>query len=93
MFAWPIEGAAIPPVEGQGGAPLGWLLRCTNVEWEVLTASKYWACLLLQGQLPFIDYIEGAWLSDALSSHQERVEVVARNAAEAMVLLEDWSFL
>ena len=91
-FAWPGEGAAIPPTEGQGGAPLAWLLRCTETDWEVLAASRHRAWLRMEGWLPLVDYEEGAWLSDSLSRRQERVETAARKAAEASMLPKDWPF-
>ena len=90
---WPGEGAAIPPAEGNGGAPLSWLLRCDDTVWEVQAASRYRAWLRLEGTLRLVDYEEGMWLSDALGKREARDEERARNRATTATLPPDWPLL
>jgi hypothetical protein len=92
-FGWPGEGPSISPAEGQGGAPLAYLLRCQNATWEVLAASPHRAWIRIRGDFPLVDYEEGAWISDAMTKREEKQERAAREAARAARLPYDWPLL
>ena len=48
-FAWEGSRAMLPFVEGSGGIPIGMLLRCRRVCWEVLAASRSKAWIRVSG--------------------------------------------
>ena len=92
-FGWPGEGAPIPPAEGNGGAPLAWLLRCKTSTWEVIAASRYHAWVKMEGDLRLVDYEEGGWLSDALSRRAEKTRVITQKRRAKTTLPEAWPLL
>lgn len=89
-FGWRGEGPALHPSEGQGGAPLAYMLRAVDLKWEVLAASHFKAWLRLDATVPLTDYDEGAWLSDSLSRREEKQEERARKRAQDSQLPAYW---
>ena len=51
-FAWPGEACLGGPAEGDGGLPIGLILRANSVSWRVLAASRWRAFIRAQWEVP-----------------------------------------
>ena len=89
-FGFRGDGPALHPSEGRGGAPIAYLLRTSDLRWEVLAASHYKAWIRMVATVPIADIDEGAWLSDSLARRRERDEARARRRARAARLPAYW---
>lgn len=89
-FSWKGEGPALHPSEGQGGAPFAYLLRATDLRWEVLATSHFEAWLRLRATVPLIYYNEGMGLSDTLRRREGKLEERARKRAQDARLPTYW---
>ena len=89
-FGFRGDGPALHPSEGQGGAPMSYLLRTSDLRWEVLAASHHKAWVRMVAEVPLADLDEGAWLSDSLSRRREKDEERALRRARAAQLPAYW---
>ena len=89
-FGFRGEGPSIHPSEGQGGAPITYLLRSSTLKWEVLAASNNKCWLRITGTVPMADLDEAAWASDGMSRRDERREARQRERARRAQLPGYW---
>lgn len=59
-FGFRGDGPALHLSEGQGGAPMLYLLRMADLRWEVLAASHYKAWVRMVALVPITDIDKGA---------------------------------
>lgn len=71
-FSFCSDGPALHPSEGQGRAQMSYLLRTSDLWWEVLTASHHKEWVRMVTEIPLADLDEGVWVSNLVLHWREK---------------------